>query len=146
MNQHTIRAECSFSAPADLIRGDGDLLQQAMINFVLNAIDAMPSGGTITVSTAIVPPPPSVENTAIAAAADCFMLSFSDTGIGIATEDQHHIFDPFYSTKPTGTGLGLSVSHGIIAEHGGIIRVESELKHGTTFRIYFPRLLPEAAA
>jgi signal transduction histidine kinase len=65
-------------------------------------------------------------------------ITIRDTGEGIRTEDIPHVFDPFFTTKDYGTGLGLSVVHGIIQEHGGQIEVESELQKGTAFHILLP--------
>jgi signal transduction histidine kinase len=69
---------------------------------------------------------------------DFFLIEVEDTGIGISKENLKRIFDPFFTTKITGTGLGLSISKKIIEEHGGIIKVESELNRGSIFRIYLP--------
>jgi signal transduction histidine kinase len=75
-------------------------------------------------------------------------ISVADDGIGIKPEDVAHVFDPFFTTKDYGTGLGLSVVHGIVQEHGGQIEVESELNHGTSFHILLPlvRFQEEVAA
>lgn len=112
------------------IRGRSQDLQQVFINILLNSIQAMKdlSGeNIITIRTGFGP--------------DGYIrIDFSDTGIGIKTEDMKHIFDPFYTTKPVGrgTGLGLSLVYGIIRTHGGYVEVKSEIKIGTTFSIYLP--------
>jgi signal transduction histidine kinase len=69
---------------------------------------------------------------------EALRITIRDNGEGIRSEDIPHVFDPFFSTKDYGTGLGLSVVHGIIQEHGGQIEVESELKKGTAFHILLP--------
>ena len=107
--------------------GNAGKLQQVFTNLLLNARDAIPDGGRITVSTGI-------------ADDGSLIAEISDTGIGIAPENVAKIYDPFYTTKGVGqgTGLGLAVSYGIIQEHAGRISVDSEPGHGTTFRITLP--------
>ena len=106
------------------VQGDAGQLRQAVVNLVLNACDATPSGGRIRLTTR--------------ADDGGALIEVSDTGAGIAPEDQSRIFDPFFSTKEKGTGLGLSVVYGIVEHHGGRIEVESEPGRGTTFRIRLP--------
>ncbi len=112
------------------INGNAGRLQQVFLNLFLNARDAMPNGGTLTIATA------NGNNVSVAV---------SDTGSGIAQEHIQRIYDPFFTTKSApregqgkGTGLGLSVSYGIIQEHAGKIRVESRPGAGTTFHLEFP--------
>ena len=108
------------------ISGSSGKLQQVFTNLILNARDAMFSGGTITLRTSLDPAGAVVE--------------VIDTGEGIPTENLKKVFDPFFTTKEvgTGTGLGLAVSYGIIQEHAGTIEVQSQLLEGTTFRLVFP--------
>jgi len=110
------------------VHGDRHQLTQVFLNLVLNALDAMPGGGALTIS---------VEKSADRS---CVNVRFTDTGVGIAAEHLKSIFAPFFSTKgrAKGTGLGLSVSLGIIKQHGGDIRVESEPGAGTTFTVSLP--------
>ncbi|AJE02753.1 cache domain-containing protein [Geobacter pickeringii] len=108
------------------IGGDGDQLRQVFTNLILNAIQAMKEGGALTVTTSF-----------DEAAGTC-TASVSDTGCGIPPENLKRIFSPFFTTKGEGTGLGLSVSYGIIKDHGGNIAVASEVGHGTTFRVVLP--------
>jgi CheY-like chemotaxis protein len=107
------------------VSGDPAELREALTNLILNALDAMPGGGTLTLATA--------------AAAEHVEVAVTDTGIGIPAGLRDKIFDPFFTTKgPQGTGLGLSMTYGILARHGGRITVESEPGQGATFRLRFP--------
>jgi len=108
------------------VRGSANKLQQVFLNLFLNARDAMPSGGMLEVRTAM-------HNGSVE-------IEIADTGNGIAREHIHKIFDPFFTTKPggSGTGLGLSVSYGIIKEHAGKIDVRSTPGRGTSFHVEFP--------
>jgi len=108
--------------------GDRQQFYQVFLNLVLNAIDAMPGGGTLTVATRI------------ADKRDYIMVEIADTGVGIPEHELASIFDPFFTSKPTGkgTGLGLSVSLGIVQKHGGDIRVRSRTGEGTTFTVLLP--------
>jgi two-component system cell cycle sensor histidine kinase/response regulator CckA len=128
---------------------DETQISNAVINLVVNARDAMPKGGVVTISTAN----ESVEDaaalgTAIMPAGDYVCIAVSDTGIGIPKEHLGKIFDPFFTTKPVGqgTGLGLATVYGIVKQTGGFITVDSEIGKGTTFRIYLPRYRGETAA
>jgi len=111
----------------DLIVNKGRI-EQVFMNILLNSLGAMPNGGKLTISTKL------------SSTKDAVEIIFVDTGSGIAKEDLSKIFDPFFSTKPTGrgTGLGLSVSHGIIKNHGGSIEIDSELNRGTRALIRLP--------
>jgi signal transduction histidine kinase len=128
-----IRKELAATLPP--VRGNENRLQQVFFNLVLNARDAMPSGGWLTLATS--------------ADEDTVVIEVSDTGHGIKREDVKRIYDPFFTTKGIGrgTGLGLSVSYGILQEHGGAIFVESLPGKGTTFQVALPpdRGLREAA-
>src|SRR5205085_1724857 len=100
-------------------------LREVLINIVFNAVDALPEGGKITLSA-------TEKN-------DVVEISIGDTGIGMSPEVCSRIFDPFYTTKgKAGLGLGLAVSYGIILRHGGMLKVESEVGCGATFRITLP--------
>ena len=124
-----------LEAVRDRIDADAEQLNQTFVNFFLNALQAMGQGGVLTVRTAIVP---GAARGAAGAGADRIQVDVQDTGCGIAPENLAKIFDPFFTTKEHGVGLGLSVSHGIIQEHGGTIDVESEKGRGTVFRVQFP--------
>jgi len=124
------------------VHADEAQISNAIINLVVNARDAMPNGGTVTIRTAN----ESTGNatalgTAIMPAGEYVRIDVSDTGTGIPQEILGKIFDPFFTTKPVGqgTGLGLATVYGIIKQSGGFITVDSEIGRGTTFRIYLPR-------
>jgi two-component system NtrC family sensor kinase len=129
------------------ISGDADRLQQVFINLINNALDAMPEGGALTVSTGASSEEesrlPRAENAPESAA--FIFVEFADTGVGMTEELRSHIFDPFYTTKSTGhgTGLGLVVVRQVMREHGGEIEVESEHRKGTRFRLKLPTATKE---
>ena len=146
MRQRAIHLALTPQAPNDLIQADGDQLSQALINLFLNAIESMTQGGTLTVSTGPASPEFSPEWWGGSNDHRHVQVSIGDTGEGIKPEDLSHIFDPFFTTKSQGTGLGLSVAHGIIQEHGGAIDVKSEFGRGTTFSLIFPLLDKDPSA
>ncbi|MBL7198449.1 MAG: hybrid sensor histidine kinase/response regulator, partial [Candidatus Omnitrophica bacterium] len=108
-------------------------------NLFLNSIEAMPSGGTLTVSTSIEHPVSRIKQIGNKQSANQVHMSIciQDTGCGIPKKDISHIFDPFYSTKEKGSGLGLSIVYNIIKEHKGSIKAESRINKGTKFAIEF---------
>jgi two-component system cell cycle sensor histidine kinase/response regulator CckA len=131
------------------VHADEVQLSNAIINLVVNARDAMPKGGTVTIRTANETiTTPTALGTAIMPAGDYVRIEVADTGIGISKEHLSKIFDPFFTTKPVGqgTGLGLATVYGIIKQTGGFITVDSELGRGTAFRIFLPRYRAELAA
>ena len=105
------------------IQADETLIAQVVLNLVLNALDAMPEGGTLTIAGAQEP--------------ESVIFRIEDTGIGIDKDALERIFDPFYTTKHDGTGLGLATTWRILKEHNATVTVESELGKGTTFRLVF---------
>jgi|GEM_PF-2753576 len=122
------------------VLADVGQLEQVLMNLAVNAHDAVPEGGRITIGTGY-----EVLDAEVAAATGIMpgsyaTIVFSDNGTGIAKEHLEKIFEPFFTTKPQGkgTGLGLSIVYGIVRQHNGHIKVYSELGHGTTFRIYLP--------
>ena len=132
--------ELKLSGPAvlPLARVDSAQIQQALINLEMNGIQAMPEGGTLTVtiSTGRRPRP----NDLSQEDKPYMIIDVADDGIGISEEDVKQIFDPFFTTKEigSGTGLGLSITHGIIEDHGGFITVQSAIDCGTKFTIHLP--------
>jgi signal transduction histidine kinase len=114
-------------APDLAVMGDPALLNIALGNVIRNARDAMPSGGTLRL--------------AARADGDLVEIRVQDTGVGIPPENLPRIFEPLYSTKAKGIGLGLSIAHEIFTRHLGTLRVASEVGVGTTFTIQLPRAL-----
>lgn len=145
MRQRSIQPVERYEAERDIIHGDGDLLVQAFLNLMMNAIDAMPDGGILTVATQIVTEELRGEDGSVQFR-DMLEVRICDTGKGIDAEAIQHVFDPFFTTKDTGTGLGLSVSHQIIQEHDASVDVVSTLGEGSTFRLRFPLIAEGAAA
>lgn len=123
--QHSyINVERIWDPAVPQIIANADHLKQVFLNLVINAIDAMPKGGNLSIRTIL-----DYENVSI---------EFADTGIGMPPEIQARLFEPFFTTKAYGSGLGLSISYGIIQEHKGQILVQSEVGKGTTFTIILP--------
>ncbi|MEK6670697.1 MAG: response regulator [Nitrospirota bacterium] len=123
------------------LRADQTHLEQVLVNLVVNARDAMPNGGTITIETAQVELTRSpVYHIAPLQPGSYVQLTVSDTGCGMDLKTQSHIFEPFFTTKGEGkgTGLGLSTVYGIVTQCGGAIDVTSRVGHGTRFDLYFP--------
>jgi CheY-like chemotaxis protein len=135
----SLRAETGPGLP--LIHADPGMIEQALLNLAVNARDAMPGGGRLTISTdlRIVDGKDAVGNPE-ASAGTYVRLSVSDSGSGIPADILPRIFEPFFTTKEPGkgTGLGLASVYGIVKQHRGWVDVESEPDHGATFRIYFP--------
>jgi signal transduction histidine kinase len=121
-NQIAVCTELAEALPE--ISADPDLLHRALQNLVLNAIDAMPQGGALTIRTATL--------------GNRIEISVSDTGSGLTPEECGRLFTPYYTTKQHGTGLGLAIVQSVVSDHGGKISVESTQEKGTTFRIELP--------
>jgi PAS domain S-box-containing protein len=129
------------SADLWLVSVDATQIHQVLMNLFVNARDAMPNGGQISVSTKnIVIDPVYAELHHQLLVGSYILITIADTGIGMNSETLEKIFDPFFTTKETGTGLGLSTVFSIIKNHGGSIDVESEVGHGTCFKIYLPAI------
>jgi PAS domain S-box-containing protein len=133
--------ETHLTADVTGVNGDAGQIQQGLLNLFLNSRDAMPEGGTLTISSRVivadahttsqfnsVKPGPFVE------------IVVGDTGSGIDKAIQNRIFEPFFTTKDNGTGLGLAVLYGVVQNHGGYVNLESEVGRGTTFSVCLPRV------
>jgi signal transduction histidine kinase len=126
-----ITLELSLSQSLPPVLGDRIQIQQVLNNLILNAIEAMEAGGTLTVTT---DPGRSIGKEEKGP----IRLQVADTGAGIDAGNLENIFNPFFTTKPTGTGLGLAISHNIIEKHNGIMFVRSEVGRGTVFTVELP--------
>jgi two-component system, NtrC family, nitrogen regulation sensor histidine kinase NtrY len=130
-----IQCKLELSSSLEAIAADPDLLHRAISNLVSNAIDAMPSGGTVIIRTL--------------QSDGHVSLEISDTGAGLTPEDRARLFTPYFTTKHNGTGLGLAIVQSIVSDHGGRITVQSDIGKGTTFHIELPpnadKLAGEAA-
>jgi signal transduction histidine kinase len=140
-----LRVTARIVAPPGLgvMRGDATAVQQVATNLVLNAAQATPTGGEVTVSTSQVRR--RREGLEKAAAQDWLVLEVSDRGPGIAEADRARVFEPFFTTKPDGTGLGLAVTQGIVKDHDGWIEVLAREGGGATFRVFFPAAVLDRA-
>ena len=123
-NDSGIAISLSFSKELPKIQGDERFLRQAFMNVLTNAKSAMPNGGFLDISTKAVN--------------DFIIVTISDSGQGILPEDMHKIFEPYFTTKHDGTGLGLTMTYKVIKEHGGDINVYSDYGMGTSFKFSLP--------
>jgi len=121
----TVRIERRLDPQLPPVEGDAGRLRQVFTNLIVNALQSMAGSGTLTVTSRI-------EDSAVE-------VAVTDSGPGIVREIRDKIFDPFFTTRATGSGLGLSVSYGIIRAHGGTITVDSEKGQGATFRVRLPQ-------
>lgn len=125
LQQQRVALETEFAGDLPKLRCDRGQIEQACLNLILNAAEAMPDGGTLKIRTGM--------------SADRILLSFDDTGVGMSEDQRARLFEPFLTTKARGTGLGLAIVHKIIVEaHRGRIEVESVAGKGTVFRLYLP--------
>jgi nitrogen-specific signal transduction histidine kinase/CheY-like chemotaxis protein len=145
--RENILISLNIDGDGGFVMADRGQIEQALLNLAVNAVDAMPDGGLITIEVRNFEVDESYVCSHIEISPGPFvMLSVSDTGVGMEGDMQDHIFDPFFTTKEVGrgTGLGLATVYGIVKQHGGTVSVYSEKGKGSTFRILLPRLVREA--
>jgi hypothetical protein len=118
----------ALSDALPLVKVDPKQIQQIFLNLILNAVQAMPEGGTLTIRSQVKE----------AGGSRSVTVTFADTGVGIPKQLQAKIFTPFFTTKAQGTGLGLAICHKLVAQHGGRLSVESEEGKGTMFTVELP--------
>ena len=143
-----VRMSTTLAASLPTVKADPNQLEQVLMNLAVNARDAMPNGGTLTIETGVRPEAALCEicGQQIFGEHHVF-ISVRDTGVGMSEEARSHLFEPFFTTKPVGqgTGLGLSVVHGIVTANSGHLVVQSEAGKGTEFRVYLPVMQAEQA-
>jgi len=122
--QGAIACKLELAQPIHTFAGDPEMLHRAVSNLVLNAMDAMPEGGTVTLTTS------REENLTV--------LTISDTGTGLTPEERDRLFTPYYTSKAHGTGLGLAIVQSVMSDHGGRISVQSQPGQGSTFKMELP--------
>lgn len=130
-----IKLEQNLEASPDTVRGDTYQLEQAFINLLFNALDAMGADGSLQIATQI-----RIPDRASGLTSPILQITIKDNGIGIPAENLGRLFEPFFTTKTNGTGLGLPITRRIIEEHRGTIAVSSQAHHGTQFTITLPLL------
>ncbi|MBI2920772.1 MAG: response regulator [Planctomycetes bacterium] len=143
-----VALEVRPAAEEAFVRADRSQLEQVLMNLAVNAKDAMPRGGRIRIESSVtVLPAPAVASEESPLSGPCVRVVVSDTGVGMDPETLAHLFEPFFTTKGRGqaTGLGLATVYGIVRQTGGTISVESTPGAGTTFTLYFPRILTAAS-
>ena len=132
-----------LDAMAAVVSVDHNQLANALLNLALNARDAMPDGGQLTIATTCQPAQwAAVEGSARWPTGEEVCITISDTGVGMTDEVRNHVFEPFFTTKPDGlgSGLGLSMVHGFVEQSGGHIEIDSTVGRGTTVTIHLPRI------
>jgi two-component system sensor histidine kinase HydH len=135
IEQKRIHTEHGLEAASDLVQGNEHELQQAFVNLLLNAVEAMEPNGKLKVRTSVLKGGPGSGASPAGAESAQLEITVEDTGAGIPPEVLHRVFEPFVTTKPSGTGLGLAITRQIIQHHAGSITVRSQQGQGTTFTI-----------
>jgi CheY-like chemotaxis protein len=138
-----IELTVSLCRPLWPVRVDADQVTKVLLNLSVNARDAMPKGGKLTITTQNTSiDPECAGKTVVCPSAEYVLLAVADTGLGMTEEIQARIFEPFFTTKELGkgTGLGLSMVYGFVKQSGGFIRVDSQPGHGSSFKLYFPAI------
>jgi signal transduction histidine kinase len=130
MRANSVDLEISFPEVSPPVEGDPKQLGQVFLNLFLNALEAMPRGGVLTLRSTLKTIPESHE--------EILQISVEDTGCGIPEKDRPYLFDPFFTTKDAGTGLGLSIVYSIVQKHNGQIEVESQMGKGASFIVSLP--------
>jgi PAS domain S-box-containing protein len=142
-----IEVEKCFTDEPATVNGDEGQIQQALLNVLLNAREAMPNGGKIVITTTnIIADAHTVSQFSSVRAGKFVAIAIRDNGIGMDEKMRTRVFEPWFTTKEFGTGLGLSVVYGVVQSHGGFINLESELGAGTSFTIYLPSADAKAKA
>jgi signal transduction histidine kinase len=126
LNEQRIKVVTDLAVDLPTMWVDPELMRNCLINFLTNAAQAMPDGGAIMLGASF------------DREANMFSLTFADQGVGIPPEEMEKIFQPYFTTKEAGIGLGLAITERIIKEHGGTISVESDLGKGTIFTVHLP--------
>jgi PAS domain S-box-containing protein len=133
--QNSVNIETDITEADRIVTVDADRITQVIINLVKNAIEACHTGGDVKITVSY---PSDVRDVLFDAVQDFVIIGVKDNGLGLTEEEKNRIFEPFFSKKPTGTGLGLYVTHSIIERHGGYIYVDSQYGRGTVFTVYLP--------
>jgi PAS domain S-box-containing protein len=134
MAQAGIEISVKYTGDQACIEGDADMIKQVFLNIILNAQQAMPEGGMLKIAAKKSPAGLLPEESPVVE------IIFQDSGPGISQENLSRIFDPFFSTKQGGAGLGLAIVHNIVSQHNGSINMENSLQGGAIVNISFPLL------
>jgi signal transduction histidine kinase len=142
LEEKAITMTRSFEADSDLVQGNEHELQQAFVNLLLNAVDAMGPRGNLRVATQLETAKLDNNSRTSGASSRHLLIAIEDSGTGIPEEILQHIFEPFVTTKPSGTGLGLAITQQIVQQHRGTITARNRSGDGTTFTIILPAFRP----